>query len=108
MYGTEKIADILERRVESMQLARPIEATRVCQAFVDAILEVNVRVAEKVEPIHLKNKTLLVSVPSSVWANELLMCQHIVVKKINMKLNDGRGGHKAHPYVERIRYEVRR
>jgi len=96
----ESLSDIVEKRIAKLSLKRPLEATRVCEAYFVAIKEINRLIAEKTEPLFYKNRILTVSVPSSSFANELLMCQHMVVKKINENLKE--------ELVTRIRYQIRR
>lgn len=96
----ESITEILTKRIKDKGLTRPIEATRVCEAYNAVIMNLNQKICEKSEALYLKNKTLVISVPSSALANELLMCQHLVVEGINEILEKR--------VVERIRYQIRR
>lgn len=100
MYGIEPISSIIDRKARKTSLGRSVEATRICQLFMEAVIKEHPRMAEKTEPLHVKNKTLLVALPTSAWANELLMCQHKLIKYINAKL-----GTEA---VKRVRYQIRR
>lgn len=100
MHGIESITKIIERKARSTALGKSVEATRVCQIFNEAIAEVNPMMAQKAEPLFVKNKILLVALPTSAWANELLMIQHTLVEKINTEMKE--------TVVRRIRYQIRR
>lgn len=100
MHGIESISTIIDRKARETALGKSVEATRVCQIFNEAVSDINPRLAEKTEALHVKNNVLLVAIPSSAWAQELMMCQHKIVKKINNDLKE--------KVVRRIRYQVRR
>lgn len=95
----EQLSNLLEKRIKNLSLTKSVTASQICVAFLAAAREVNPKLAEKAEPLFYRDQVLTILVPSSAFANELLMYQHLIVKKINLKFRK--------LILKRLRYRLR-
>lgn len=100
MHGIESLSNIIERRARKHGLGNSVEAEQVCDLFMEELKGVDQRLYEKVEPIYFKNNVIYVSIPSSAWAHQLMMCQYQVLKLVRKRV-------VKDVFVKRIRYRVR-
>lgn len=90
---------ILPLKINQWGLKKKVEATRVCQIWEEAVENIfKSRAANVSRALYFKNKTLTVSVPNSVWANEFQLYSSRIIREINQKLGKS--------LVERINFKI--
>ncbi len=94
-----KADNLLSRAIIKNGLSRQVEAVRICDFWEKAIKEkFSDDASRKSKAIYFNNKTLVVAVLSSVWAQEFQLHQYEIIKEINKRMGK--------VVVERVRFEV--
>jgi len=92
------LKDLLPITINKAGIKRQVQAAQICAECEKIIKTLEQKSLRQCKPHDYQNKVLSISVPSSVHAQELLMHQHIVKKKIN--------DHFEEIIVERIQYKL--
>jgi hypothetical protein len=82
--------DSLQKTAARHGLAREFRAIKICRAF-DALLpelfpDQKEAATQALRAQSYKQNTLVISVPSSTWANEIMIRKHKILEEINTRL----------------------
>ena len=92
------LKNLLPIAINKAGIKKQVEAAQICAEYEKIIKSLKQKNLEKSKPLNYKNKVLTISIPSSGHAQELLMCQHIIKKKINNFFDQ--------ELIERIQYRI--
>lgn len=91
------IKRILPYIINRLGLEKQIEIGQVCSLWSDLVIRIyGQNYKDKSKPLYLKNKTLFISCPNSVWANEFQLRQEEISKEINQRLGQQK--------IEKVRF----
>ena len=82
------IKKILPYLINRLGLKREIEINKIFSLWPDLVVKIcGQNYKEKLKPLYFKNRTLFISCPDSIWANELQLRQEELLRKINQHFN---------------------
>lgn len=81
-----KIGQLLPKALNRIGVAEAVQAAQICACCEKILAEDYPQYAKESQATKIRHKTLVIEVKSSPLAQELQMCQHIILEKINQKM----------------------
>ena len=80
MSNVKSVSDIVDSTLKDAGLTKAVELWSIYKVFRDVFAD---EIADNMRILSLRNKTLKVKLPSSVWVQELSFFEDKLVEKIN-------------------------
>lgn len=96
----DKVGNLLNQAVNRAGIADEVLAGEACQGWEEAVTDLfNLEASKCSKAITFRNRVLTIAVASSGWAQEFQLQSHVLLERVNQKLD-------ASEQVRRIMFRV--